>query len=93
MTDLLQQEITRPPVTVTIAGKAYPIAFTMAAAIAYKQATGTALLSYPLRTASTCALAASIASRASVCLSTDAISLSVSPRAPESAIAIAVPIE
>src|ERR1700676_5333801 len=45
MTDLLQQELTGPPVTVTIAGKAYPIAFTMAAAIAYKQTTGKSLFS------------------------------------------------
>jgi hypothetical protein len=43
MTDLLQQELTRPPVTVTIGGKECPLAFTMAAAIAYKQATGKSL--------------------------------------------------
>jgi len=40
MTDLLQQEITGPPVTVMIAGQEYPLAYPMAAACAYKQATG-----------------------------------------------------
>jgi hypothetical protein len=43
--------------------------------------------------ASRLALALSIAARGSVWRSTRAISLSVSPRAPDSAIAIAVPIE
>ena len=45
MKDLLQQELTGPPVTVAIAGKEYLIAYTMAAAIAYKQATGKSLFS------------------------------------------------
>jgi hypothetical protein len=43
MRDLLQEELTGPPATVVIVGKSYPIAFTMAAAIAYKKATGKSL--------------------------------------------------
>jgi len=45
MKDLLQQELTGPQVTVSIAGKEHPISYTMAAAIAYKQATGKSLFS------------------------------------------------
>jgi hypothetical protein len=45
MNDLLQEEITGPSVTVEITGKQYPISFTMAAAIAYKQATGCSFFS------------------------------------------------
>lgn len=39
MTDLLQQELTGAPVTVTIAGAEYPISYGMAAVIVYKAET------------------------------------------------------
>jgi hypothetical protein len=39
MVDLLQEELTGPPVFVVIAGKECPLTYTMAAAIAYKQQT------------------------------------------------------
>src|SRR5262249_15109847 len=57
------------------------------------QPPGAALRSYPLSVASRLALALSIALRVSVGRSTRAISLSVSPRAPDSTMAMAVPIE
>jgi hypothetical protein len=43
MSDLLQEELTGPPVTVTIAGKDYPLAYSMASAIFYKKATKVSL--------------------------------------------------
>jgi|SRR5580704_369629 hypothetical protein len=43
MTDLLQEELTGAPVTVTIAGVEYPLTYTMAAVILYKQKTSDSL--------------------------------------------------
>jgi|ERR1700683_131486 len=43
MKDLLQEELTGAEITVTIVGEEYPIAYNMAAAIAYKKATGKSL--------------------------------------------------